>query len=841
MTRTNKWLLIGLACWAGCSDNGQIAAMDMPPGNPDLSGTDGPPPPVAPGPSHGSAVALSPDDSLAVVVNRDVGTRDRARAQLSGRRSPAASAVAEVPARRRAVAGGHHARRHARVRRPAQGSEAGRDRRPQDAARRKARPWRSARSRPALALTPTGAHAWVANWVDGTLIEIDTATMTVTRTVDLNAALVATGILGAGADRAPGAGAPALARHHQQRRHERRRRVGLRDRVFRASASPPRRPTARNADASKQGVVYRVKLADLSVTAIALAPLADMGFKDHNNGAAGCYPNQLQSITHQRQVRLRHVGVRVAARADGAVRQGVRRVRRRRPPCLAPAGVTAQCAQRLHHQLRHRRRLRRERRRVQPAAGVCARQRRRRQDHRRAARLGHRHQHRHEVARRDRQPERAVQRALRRTANTPDDGTRRFPLMPTDIAFVPGSRRRLRDRQRRRRGLPRAVRRRRAASSRRSARRRRTSSTSTPTGIRRPTRRQEPDRPRGDSTQHDGKLFALVANDVSRNVSILDLDAQAIAGGAAAPAVVADHRAAGRAARREDHALTRQALLQHRPRPLVAQGPGVGRVPGVPRRRPHRQRHLVLRARPAPVDVASTARSRRRTRPTSASSTGRASSTRSPTSRTTRAASPAASAPSSRPTSDAAGGGRSHRHHAGPRQHAGSTARPRRPRDPRTRWRSPRRRCSPTGRTSPRYVQTIRSPRAPTNLDAAQVRGGPHAVRRRELPGLPRRRQVDHLARLLHADGDAAPRGSRRKAWAPPPAVSRRRSCPRRRRPIGVMRFGGANPAAFDQIQCVLRPVGTFAAPESDVATSGVFPELRVDMTTKAPGLGDRR
>src|SRR5262249_24609690 len=47
-----------------------------------------------------------------------------------------------------------------------------------------------------VALTPTGATAWVANWVDGTLMGIDTASMTVKSNVDLNAALVGTGVLG---------------------------------------------------------------------------------------------------------------------------------------------------------------------------------------------------------------------------------------------------------------------------------------------------------------------------------------------------------------------------------------------------------------------------------------------------------------------------------------------------------------------------------------------------------------------------------------------------------------------------------------------------------------------
>src|SRR5262249_39526002 len=49
---------------------------------------------------------------------------------------------------------------------------------------------------PSIALSPSGRRAFVTNWVDGTVSEIDTAALTVVSTVDLNAALVKTGYLG---------------------------------------------------------------------------------------------------------------------------------------------------------------------------------------------------------------------------------------------------------------------------------------------------------------------------------------------------------------------------------------------------------------------------------------------------------------------------------------------------------------------------------------------------------------------------------------------------------------------------------------------------------------------
>jgi mono/diheme cytochrome c family protein len=51
-----------------------------------------------------------------------------------------------------------------------------------------------------------------------------------------------------------------------------------------------------NADTRKVGIVYRVSAGDHSVHVIRINPLADMGFKDERGAAAGCYPNQVQSI-----------------------------------------------------------------------------------------------------------------------------------------------------------------------------------------------------------------------------------------------------------------------------------------------------------------------------------------------------------------------------------------------------------------------------------------------------------------------------------------------------------------------------------------------------------------
>src|SRR5690606_25835411 len=56
-----------------------------------------------------------------------------------------------------------------------------------------------------VALSPNNNRLYVANWVEGTVTVIDPADMSVVETVDLNATLVGTGLLGDVAPR------PALA------------------------------------------------------------------------------------------------------------------------------------------------------------------------------------------------------------------------------------------------------------------------------------------------------------------------------------------------------------------------------------------------------------------------------------------------------------------------------------------------------------------------------------------------------------------------------------------------------------------------------------------------------
>jgi len=249
---------------------------------------------IAPGPSRGAALATSPDDKTVVSVNRDSGSVSVFRADFAADgTSVGLSKVAELP-----VGGepwqvvvapdGESAfvvlRKDQKVVKiDALGS-----------APTVAGEVLVGSEPTGIALTPGGTRAWVANWVDGTLTGIDTAAMKVTSTIDLNAALVATGLLGDIAARPALAHPRSIAITNDGDADENDESLLVTE--YFAQRVAPEAENGANADVAKAGLVYRVALADKSVSAIRLPALADMGFKDSNGGAAGCFPNQLQAI-----------------------------------------------------------------------------------------------------------------------------------------------------------------------------------------------------------------------------------------------------------------------------------------------------------------------------------------------------------------------------------------------------------------------------------------------------------------------------------------------------------------------------------------------------------------
>ena len=252
---------------------------------------------IAPGPSRGSAIAISADDSVVVAVNRDSGSITVFKTTFPEDGTPASLVTsAEVPVGAEPW----------QVAISPDGDTAyvvvRKDQKLVKVTGLKSKPVVAGSvavgSEPTgVALTPSGSRAWVANWVDGTLTGIDAKTMEAKSTVDLNAALVDSKLVGDVKPRPALAHPRSVAITNNGDANEDDESIYVTE--YFAQRVEAEADNGANADVAKNAVVYKVKLSDKSVSTIRLAPLADIGFKDSAGGAAGCYPNQLQSITIQ--------------------------------------------------------------------------------------------------------------------------------------------------------------------------------------------------------------------------------------------------------------------------------------------------------------------------------------------------------------------------------------------------------------------------------------------------------------------------------------------------------------------------------------------------------------
>jgi hypothetical protein len=133
-----------------------------------------------------------------------------------------------------------------------------------------------------------------------------------------------------------------------------------------------------------------------------------------------------------------------------------------------------------------------------------------------------------------------------------------------------------------------------------------------------------------------------------------------------------------------------------------------------------------------------------------------------------------------------------------------------------------------------RYMQSIRSPRGPSNLDPDKVEAG------RELFTHAGACQGCHsgekwtISRRFFAPSVATNTALLTTPFEIPGGFPTA-LLPAQVAADQTLRFTGGNAAAFDQIQCVLRPVGTFNVAEGDVGIA----ELRADMSTVAQGDGN--
>ncbi len=148
-----------------------------------------------------------------------------------------------------------------------------------------------------LAISPLGDRLYAANWGEGT-ISVFNAALAPLSTIDLNDALVDTGVLGSVTAR------PALA-HPRSLAMTNDGDTDQMDETLYAteyfgqsrtdSASLP--SDGSEFDVARIGLVYRVSFAGAVGAAIELAPVADTGFLDSLGNTTGCFPNQLQTAT----------------------------------------------------------------------------------------------------------------------------------------------------------------------------------------------------------------------------------------------------------------------------------------------------------------------------------------------------------------------------------------------------------------------------------------------------------------------------------------------------------------------------------------------------------------
>ena len=251
---------------------------------------------TAPGPTHGSAIALSPDDKTIVVTNRDVGSVTVMRVDYAdglpkltksaeidvGQGSEPVSVAIDGCGQRAYVA----LRKDQRIvtiegvdgASPAKGAAV------------------AVGSEPTgLVLSPNNGSLYVANWVEGTVSVISTAGLTVSKTVDLNATLSSTHLLGEVSARPALAHPRALAMTNDGDADDSDETVYVTEWFGQRTA--PEADDGSNTDTNKEGLLYAIAAQTGEATTIALPPVAVTGFKDHNGADTGCYPNQVGAVT----------------------------------------------------------------------------------------------------------------------------------------------------------------------------------------------------------------------------------------------------------------------------------------------------------------------------------------------------------------------------------------------------------------------------------------------------------------------------------------------------------------------------------------------------------------
>ena len=151
-----------------------------------------------------------------------------------------------------------------------------------------------------LALSPNNQFLYVANWVDGTVSVIDVTLPTWTQEppVNLNPALAATGVLGSAmsTSRRPALAHPrSVAITNDGDADDSDETVLVTE--FFSQRFLAHEDNATNADVNRRGYLYAISAADHTVQPVELPPMDDTGFRLSETAPTGCFPNQVQAVT----------------------------------------------------------------------------------------------------------------------------------------------------------------------------------------------------------------------------------------------------------------------------------------------------------------------------------------------------------------------------------------------------------------------------------------------------------------------------------------------------------------------------------------------------------------
>jgi YVTN family beta-propeller protein len=250
---------------------------------------------TAKGQLRGAAIALTSDDKTLVSVNRDVGSVTVMSIDYTSGQ-PALTNVAELPVGNepwQVVIDGCNATAYVVLRQDQKVVEIT----GLDTAAPAVGKSVSVGSEPTgLALTPNQTSLYVSNWVDGTLTVINPATMTVTSTIDLNGTIAATGFLGTVTSRPALAHPRGVAITNNGDSSDADETVYVTE-WFAVRTGPEVPGTPLTSDTNWQGLLYSIPVATGTPTTIDLPPVLDTGFDDAKGNVTGCFPNQVASVS----------------------------------------------------------------------------------------------------------------------------------------------------------------------------------------------------------------------------------------------------------------------------------------------------------------------------------------------------------------------------------------------------------------------------------------------------------------------------------------------------------------------------------------------------------------